>query len=125
MSKEGIRISYLFCILPFIQVYALLCSTFGWWLISEHCPRIQNGYQLIWDNLSQIPIPMTLPKELSKLATQAEKATAESDYEKLEQVKRDIDKTVYHLYHLTYDEVLIVDPETPITREEYENNIIN
>ena len=27
---------------------------------------------------------------------------------------------VYHLYGLTYDEVLIVDPETPITREEYE-----
>ncbi|MDE7347702.1 MAG: N-6 DNA methylase [Muribaculaceae bacterium] len=29
--------------------------------------------------------------------------------------------TVYHLYHLTYDEVLIVDPETPISREEYES----
>ena len=27
---------------------------------------------------------------------------------------------VYRLYALTYDEVLIVDPETPITREEYE-----
>lgn len=30
------------------------------------------------------------------------------------------DRLVYHLYSLTYDEVLIVDPETPITREEYE-----
>lgn len=27
---------------------------------------------------------------------------------------------IYHLYELTYDEVLIVDPTTPITREEYE-----
>ena len=26
---------------------------------------------------------------------------------------------VYHLYNLTYDEVLIVNPETPISREEY------
>ncbi len=33
-----------------------------------------------------------------------------------------VDFLVYHLYGLTYDEVLIVDPETPITREEYENN---
>lgn len=33
-----------------------------------------------------------------------------------------IDKLVYHLYDLTYDEVLIVDPNTPISREEYENN---
>ncbi len=32
----------------------------------------------------------------------------------------EIDHIIYHLYNLTYDEVLIVDPETPITREEYE-----
>ena len=31
----------------------------------------------------------------------------------------EIDLMVYHLYGLTYDEVLIVDPQTPITREEY------
>ncbi len=30
-----------------------------------------------------------------------------------------LDLLVYHLYNLTYDEVLIVDPETVITREEY------
>lgn len=34
--------------------------------------------------------------------------------------ERQIDHLVYHLYGLTYDEVLIVDPQTPITREEYE-----
>ena len=33
-----------------------------------------------------------------------------------------IDQIVYHLYNLTYDEVLIIDPKTTITREEYENN---
>lgn len=31
-----------------------------------------------------------------------------------------IDGLVYRLYGLTYDEVLIIDPQTPITREEYE-----
>ena len=35
----------------------------------------------------------------------------------------EIDKQVYHLYGLTYDEVLIVDPQNPITREEYESQI--
>lgn len=34
-------------------------------------------------------------------------------------------RLVYHLYGLTYDEVLIVDPETPITREEYEKDANN
>ena len=101
------------------SLLALLCSKLGWWLISEHCPRIQNGFQLIWDNFSQIPIPTTLPEELSTLATKAENATAEGNYEKLEQVKRDIDKTTYHLYGLTYDEILIIDPESPVKREEY------
>lgn len=32
-----------------------------------------------------------------------------------------IDLLTYRLYGLTYDEVLIVDPQTPITCEEYEN----
>lgn len=36
-------------------------------------------------------------------------------------LQNEIDNMVYHLYELTYDEVLIVDPQTPITREEYNN----
>lgn len=31
-----------------------------------------------------------------------------------------IDSIVFHIYGLTYDEILIVDPQTSITREEYE-----
>ena len=33
-----------------------------------------------------------------------------------------IDLLIYHLYGLTYDEIFNVDPETPITREEYEQS---
>ena len=33
---------------------------------------------------------------------------------------QEIDQKVYHLYGLTYDEVLTVDPNTPIKREDYE-----
>ena len=47
---------------------ALLCSNMGWWLISKYCPRIQNGYQLIWDNFKQISIPSELPPRLDELA---------------------------------------------------------
>jgi type I restriction-modification system DNA methylase subunit len=35
-------------------------------------------------------------------------------------LESEIDRLVYQLYDLTYDEVLIVDPDTPITREDYE-----
>jgi len=38
---------------------ALLNSKMGWWLISKFCTQIQNGYQLIWKYLGQIPIAHT------------------------------------------------------------------
>jgi len=42
-------------------------------------------------------------------------------YQKLG-IAEQIDIFIYHLYGLTYDEVLIVDPETPITRKKYDLN---
>lgn len=35
-------------------------------------------------------------------------------------IENEINLLVYHLYGLTYDEALVVDPETSITRQEYE-----
>lgn len=35
--------------------------------------------------------------------------------------EQEIDRLVYKLYDLTYDEVKIVDPETPITEKEYQS----
>ena len=34
-----------------------------------------------------------------------------------------LDIMLYHLYNLTYNQVLVVDPEVPITREEYESEM--
>lgn len=98
-------------------------SKLGWWLISKYCTQIQNGYQLIWKYFSQVPIALNHESEytfiedlVNNILTLKE---SKADTLKLEQ---QIDLLVYHLYGLTYDEVLIVDPETPITREEYKNN---
>ncbi len=41
-------------------------------------------------------------------------------YVDIRSLEQQIDLLVYHLYGLTYDEVLIVDPQTLITRGEYE-----
>ena len=40
-------------------------------------------------------------------------------------LEQEIDNLVYHLYNLTYDEILIIDPETPITQSEYDNFKLN
>ena len=74
----------------------------------------------------QLPIP-SVSKEQQKLVVDLVDSilTAKRDNPAADtyQLELQIDRLVYHLYGLTYDEVLIVDPETPITREEYSNNL--
>ena len=71
--------------------------------------------------VKQVKLPNTSEKqkvqieELVNAILQGKLSDADTSKEESE-----IDLLVYHLYALTYDEVLIVDPETPITREEYE-----
>ena len=70
--------------------------------------------------VKQVKLPNTSEKqkvqieELVNAILQGKLSDADTSKEESE-----IDFLVYHLYALTYDEVLIVDPETPITREEY------
>ena len=75
---------------------SLLCSNRGWWLISKYCPRIQNGYQLIWDNFKQITIPSELPQRLSELADllmQDVESRSQEDYSvHLREVNEEVDK---------------------------------
>ena len=54
---------------------------------------------------------------LSLHADQQQSSGLEQEIAKIEQK---IDLLVYHLYGLTYADVLIVDPETPISKEEYD-----
>ena len=73
--------------------------------------------------VKQVKLPITSEKqkvkieELVNAILQGKLSDADTSKEESE-----IDLLVYHLYALTYDEVLIVDPETPITREEYEQS---
>ena len=73
-----------------------------------------NGYEV--DNF---PIPM-VDKETSELIESLVNKRM-NEYEDECSVENEMDHIVYHLYNLTYDEVLIVDPQTPISREEYES----
>ena len=71
-----------------------------------------------------LPIPAAPPErqqsiiDLITSILQEKKANSSADTNCLEDK---IDFIVYHLYNLTYEEVLIIDPETTIKREEYES----
>ena len=71
--------------------------------------------------LKQLPIPNNdNVDEITMLVDQILTAKHANPSANISTLESEIDRLVYQLYGLTYDEVLIVDPETPFTREEYE-----
>ena len=103
----------------------ILNSKMGWWLISKFCTQIQNGYQLIWKYFGQIPIPSTSPSQQQPIIALVDKILAAKKLDSRADTGAwvaEIDFLVYKLYGLSYDEVLVVDPKTIITRDEYYNN---
>lgn len=91
---------------------------------SSYC----GGITFAKDMINFLPISISFSRiEIISLVDRilaAKKANPQADTSEWE---KEIDKLVYHLYNLTYDEVLVVDPENIISREEYDsfNNMIN
>lgn len=91
----------------------------------NHSPKATKGAfpKILVGDIRTFPLPNITEANRNTLETivksimekKAVSSHADTSSEELA-----IDKIVYHLYGLTYDEVLIIDPETPITREEYE-----
>ena len=83
-----------------------------------------GDYHIYPEHIRNIPIPSASPSQqqpiidLVNIILAAKKANPQADTSVWED---EIDGLVYNLYGLSYEEVLIVDPETPITKEEYEN----
>lgn len=90
--------SMYFMTVPNKALMALLCSKIGWWLITEFCPRIQNGAQLIWDNFRQIPIPQELPQTLNEYADKM--MSARNNEIEFQLLSKEIDEIVSSLYGL-------------------------
>lgn len=85
---------------------------------------IRGGdYHIVPEHIRNIPIPTATKEEQSTIVSlvnrilDTKKDNPSADTSAFE---AQVDFLVYKLYLLTYDEVIIVDPETPITREEYE-----
>lgn len=91
----------------------------------NHSPKATKGAfpKILVQDIKEYPLPKVNSDERKILmrlvddVTTIKKGKTIADTSALE---NQIDFLVYHLYGLTYDEVLIVDPETPISREEYE-----
>ena len=81
--------------------------------------NIDNLFPHIQKNqLESIPIIVLDRAEMKKFENIVENIFVS---EKTEELMIEIDLRLYHLYNLNYEEVLIIDPETPITREKYDS----
>ncbi|OKL39594.1 DUF7149 domain-containing protein [Pontibacter flavimaris] len=106
---------------------AILNSKIGWLLISTYCTQIQNGYQLLTKYIENIPIA-TPDEETKASITQLveqilsiKQADSAADTSALE---AEVDVLVYRLYHLTYAEVLLVEPGFALSEEAYNSAVL-
>ena len=82
------------------------------------------NYQLGKEPLQQIPIAVPkaeTPVLLGQIVEEIITRKSADENASIQYLENQIDNIVYHLYDLTYNEVLIVDPQTPISRDEYES----
>ena len=90
-----------------------------WYCNKYRMPTI-GGYEL-----HSIPIKVGSNQNIiNDLVTRILEKRSGSDEDLTDEVKElisQVDIYVYHLYNLEYDDVRIVDPDTSITREEYDN----
>ncbi len=107
----------------------ILNSKLGWFMISNYCTQIQNGYQLIFNYLGKIPIRtidfsdpadaarhdrmvslvdqmLSLHKQLHEARTPHEQTGLQRQ---IEATDGQIDALVYELYGLTEEEIRIVE----------------
>lgn len=101
---------------PYYLLGILNSKLISFWFIHKF-GKMQRGLfpQFKINELEIFPIANSNNNQESQLALLVSKQIGGSD-----NVDNAIDKFIYKLYNLTYDEVLIVDPQIQITREEYE-----
>ena len=80
-----------------------------------------DDYHIYPEHIRNIPIPKASEKIQEEIGGKVlEIMKLKRDKVDTSSLENKIDFLVYHLYDLTYDEVLVVDPNPPFTREEYE-----
>ncbi|MEH2791904.1 hypothetical protein V7T18_14780 [Segatella copri] len=115
--KQGLDV-----LVSYKVLMAVLNSRLCWWFMQNTGTVMSGGFYRYKPAYIK-PFPMPSDMVLSKSSLEIENLVKAIEQEKendTSALENQIDFLVYHLYGLTYDEVLIVDPETPISREEYE-----
>lgn len=106
---------------------ALLNSRLCWWFLTNTGTTLANGFfRFKPDYIKPFPVPQDIPQKMEeaivKIVDNILEIKNKNQSATTIEYEKQIDLIVYHLYNLTYDDVLVVDPNITITREEYEKN---
>lgn len=104
---------------------ALLNSRLCWWFLTNTGTTLANGFfRFKPDYIKPFPVPQDIPQKIEdaivRIVDDILMQKKNNPKAGIKELENKIDFIVYKLYGLTYDEVLVVDKETKITREEYE-----
>lgn len=119
------------CDNDFFTIYALwaiLNSKLATFYHFNHSPKATKGAfpKILVKDLKEFPLPLydkDIFEKLENCVNTIHESKKENPMADTSELENQIDLIVYRLYNLTYDEVLIVDPDSPITREEYEKDL--
>ena len=119
------------CDNDFFTIYALwaiLNSKLATFYHFNHSPKATKGAfpKILVKDLKEFPLPLydkDIFEKLENCVNTIHESKKENPMGDTSELENQIDLIIYRLYNLTYDEVLIVDPDSPITREEYEKDL--
>lgn len=134
IKEQFVNDPQLICIIPkgnkpVNVLWAILNSKLATFYHFNHSPKATKGAfpKILVQDIKDFPLPIMSEETitiLDRLVDRILQAKEQSLSANTTDWENQIDKLVYRLYGLSYDEVLIVDPDTPITREEYEQDNI-
>ncbi|MFH1767379.1 MAG: N-6 DNA methylase [Patescibacteria group bacterium] len=89
-----------------------LNSKLCWFLISNRCTKIQNGYQLIFKYLESLPIKIPTDRLQKSIEIKVQQVLeAKRQGKSTTKLEKKIDQLVYKLYGLTPEEIKLVEGE--------------
>ena len=104
---------------------AIANSKLLWWFLMQTGDTLQGDARRLKTNyLNPFPIPQLVSDIVeSKIANTVKELLTQKQQNpnaNTSQLEQEIDLLVYHLYNLTYEEVLIVDKDFPLSKAAYE-----
>ena len=112
--------------MPLEVALGILNSKLATFFHFNHSPKATKGSfpKILVQDIKNFPLPDIPKKNQEILKSRVDEIIEQKRLNTVfdaSVLERDIDNIVYHLYGLTYDEVLIIDPQTPITLYQYKS----